>query len=112
MASVEECEAALRDLAEVLRAVDADLRKQHAVERTLSCWVSDLKECFTARLGADGLTDIRRGGQHDGQIRLKVSSDDLVALTKGDLSFPAAWATGRVKVDASITDLLRLRSLL
>jgi hypothetical protein len=112
MASVEECEAALHDLAALLHKVDADLREQHTVERTLSCWVSDLKECFTARLGADGLTDIGRGGQHDGQIRLKVTSDDLVALTKGDLSFPIAWATGRVKVDASISDLLRLRTLL
>lgn len=112
MASVEECEAALRDLAAMLHEVDAGLREQHTVERTLSCWVSDLKECFTARLGADGLTDIERGGQHDGQVRLKVSSDDLVALTKGELSFPIAWATGRVKVDASISDLLRLRTLL
>ena len=112
MASVDECEAALRDLAVLLAAVDADKRQQHAVDRTLSCWVSDLKVCFTARLGPAGLTDITRGGQHEGQIRLKVSSDDLVALTKGELGFPAAWATGRVKVDASIGDLLRLRTLL
>jgi hypothetical protein len=112
VASVDECEAALRDLATMLRTVDEDTRQQHAVDRTLSCWVSDLKEVFTGRLGADGLTDVRRGGPHEGQVRLRVSSDDLVALTKGDLSFPVAWATGRVKVDASIGDLLRLRSLL
>ena len=112
MASVEECEAALRELAAMLATVDADKRQQHAVDRTLSCWITDLKECFTARLGAEGLTELRRGGQHDGQVRLKVSSDDLVALTKGELSFPIAWATGRVKVDASIGDLLRLRTLL
>ena len=112
MASVDECESALRELATMLRAVDHDTRQQHAVDRTLSCWVSDLKEVFTGRLGADGLTDLRRGGQHEGQVRLRVNSDDLVALTKGDLSFPVAWATGRVKVDASIGDLLRLRSLL
>lgn len=112
MASVEECEAALRDLAAMLASVDADKRQQHTVERTLSCWVSDLKECFTARLGPEGLTDISRGGTHEGQVRLKVTSDDLVALTKGELSFPTAWATGRVKVDASIGDLLRLRTLL
>ncbi|HVF05850.1 MAG TPA: alkyl sulfatase [Frankiaceae bacterium] len=112
MASVEECEAALGDLAALLAGVDADKRQQHTVDRTLSCWITDLKECFTARLGAEGLTAIQRGGQHDGQVRLKVSSDDLVALTKRELSFPVAWATGRVKVDASIGDLLRLRSLL
>lgn len=112
MASVEECEAALHDLAARLRSVDAETREQHVVDRTLSAWISDLKECFTGRLGADGLTDIRRGGQHDGQVRLKLKSDDLIALTKGELSFPVAWASGRVKVDASITDLLRLRTLL
>jgi hypothetical protein len=112
MASVEECEAALHGLASMLHAVDPDTREQHAVDRTVSLWISDLKECFTGRLGADGLTDITRGGQHDGQIRLKASSDDVIALTKGELSFPVAWATGRVKVDASITDLLRLRTLL
>lgn len=112
MASVDECEATLRDLAAMLHKVDGELRRQHAVDRTISCWVSDLKECFTARIGPDGLTEIERGGQHDGQVRIKVSSDDLVALSKGELSFPIAWATGRVKVDASISDLLRLRSLL
>jgi hypothetical protein len=112
VATVEECEAALHDLAAMLRGVDKDTRDQHVVDRTLSAWISDLKECFTGRLGADGLTDITRGGQHDGQIRLKLKSDDLVALTKGELSFPVAWASGRVKVDASISDLLRLRTLL
>jgi hypothetical protein len=112
MASVEECEAALHDLAGMLRGIDATTREQHAVERTLTLWVSDLKEVFTARLGSDGLTGITRGGQHDGQVRLRVSSDDLLALTRGELSFPVAWATGRVKIDASITDLLRLRALL
>ena len=112
MATVEECEAALHDVAARLRGVDQDTRDQHVVDRTLSAWISDLKEVFTGRLGADGLTDITRGGQHDGQIRLKLKSDDLVALTKGELTFPVAWATGRVKVDASIADLLRLRTLL
>lgn len=112
MASVAECEAALHDLAARLHAVDAEMREQHAVDRTVSLWISDLKETFSGRLGASGLTDISRGGQHDGQVRVRVSSDDLIALTKGELSFPVAWATGRVKVDASIADLLRLRSLL
>lgn len=112
MATVEECEAALHDLAARLGAVDAETRRERVVDRTLSCWISDLKECFTGRLGADGLTDIARSDQPDGQVRLKVTSDDLIALTQGELSFPVAWATGRVKVDASISDLLKLRSLL
>lgn len=112
MATVEECEDALRDLAQRLHSVDEKTREQHAVDRTVSLWISDLKETFSARLGAAGLTDIVRGGDHDGQVRLKATSDDLLALVRGELSFPVAWATGKVKIDASIADLLRLRALL
>ena len=112
MATAEECAEALHDLAARLRSVDEELRQQHAVDRTLTLWVSDLKEVFRGRLGADGLTDIARGGQHDGQVRLKLTSNDLIALTKGELGFATAWATGRLKMDASISDLLRLRALL
>jgi putative sterol carrier protein len=46
------------------------------------------------------------------QVRLAASSDDLVALVSGDLTPPVAWATGRLTVEASVLDLLRLRSLL
>ncbi|KDN82466.1 hypothetical protein KCH_57590 [Kitasatospora cheerisanensis KCTC 2395] len=45
-------------------------------------------------------------------IRLTTTGDDLVALVDGRLPFPTAWATGRLKLDASFLDLLRLRSLL
>ena len=40
------------------------------------------------------------------------SSDDLVALTEGDLNFGQAWLAGRVKVEAGVRDLLKLRSML
>jgi hypothetical protein len=35
-----------------------------------------------------------------------------VALVGGDLNFAAAWASGRVKLEAGIRDLLHLRKLL
>jgi hypothetical protein len=35
-----------------------------------------------------------------------------VALTEGDLSFGQAWLAGRVKVEAGVRDLLKLRSML
>jgi hypothetical protein len=38
-----------------------------------------------------------------------MTSDDLIALTEKRLSFPHAWATGRVHLDASFRALLRLR---
>ena len=45
-------------------------------------------------------------------IILRVGSDDLVDLVEGRISFLSAFTSGKVKVDASIVDLLRLRSLL
>ena len=45
-------------------------------------------------------------------VRLVMTSDDLVAMTNGELKFAHAWATGRVRLDASIRDLLRLRTMM
>ena len=115
MATVQECERALRELAERLAAVDPELRARHVVSRTLACRVPDLEVVFLARLTDDGIEELRcSDGEHtDGaQVRLTAGSDDLVALAGGELSPPVAWATGRLKVQASPLDLLKLRALL
>ena len=62
------------------------------------------------RGGADSLLVLT--GVTDRQVRLAATSDDLVALVAGALTPPAAWATGRLTVEASVLDLLRLRALL
>jgi hypothetical protein len=41
-----------------------------------------------------------------------MNSDDLIELTDKRLHFSHAWATGRLHLDASLRDLLRLRGLL
>jgi hypothetical protein len=114
MATVEECESALQDLAKRLEATDPETRSRHLIDRTLACTLTDLRVTFLGVLGEDGLRDIRRKTADDepAQLRLKANSDDLMALLDGELSFASAWVSGRIKVDASITDLMRLRSLL
>ena len=112
MATLGDCEAALHSLAARLAEVDGDNRDRLAVERTLACTVTDLGTTFRGRLGAGGLGDIEVGVSDGAQVKIRVSSDDLIALTTGTLSFPQAWLTGRVKVNAAIGDLLLLRSLL
>ena len=88
------------------------MRGKYVVDRSISCYLSDLDTAFSARLTHDGLEDVSTGAQSNAQIRLTTTSDDFIALTEGKLAFPLAWATGRVRVDASVMDLLRLRSLL
>ena len=115
MASVEECDRAVSELAARLGEVDPQLRTRYAAAPTFRCRVSDLKVAFVGRLSEDGELVVRRvDAQHRGdeQVTLTVSSDDLVALAEGRLAVPAAYATGRLKVDANVLDLLRLRSLL
>ncbi|MCW2616637.1 MAG: hypothetical protein JWN08_3631 [Frankiales bacterium] len=115
MASLPECEQALESLAERLADVPAHVRGKYVVSRTLACRVPDLDVVFLARLGDDGLEELRYepgSGTAGAQVRLAAQSDDLLALIAGELSPPAAWATGRLKVEASVLDLLKLRTLL
>ena len=115
MASVEDCERAIQALAAKFADVDPDLRARHVVTRTLACRVPDLDVVFLARLCDEGLEELRcyDGNDTDGaQVRIAADSDDLLAMVDGQLSPPMAWATGRLKVQASPMDLLKLRALL
>jgi hypothetical protein len=112
VASLDDCAKALQDLSDRIASVDADSRHKHAIDRSVSVEVSDLATTFTGRLDGDGLHDIITDATKRAQIRLTTSSDDLVAVTSGSLSFASAWSSGRLKVDANPLDLLRLRSLL
>ena len=116
MASLQECEAALRELAARVAAVDPELRRRHAVERTVSCRVPDLAVVFQVRLTDGSVVDLRCRDEQEtaaqADVRLAASSADLFALVSGAPPPPTAWATGRRPVEASVLDLLRLRSLL
>lgn len=112
MASLEECHAALERLAGRLATVDDDERQRHAFDRSLSCLVPDLNVTFSGALSDGHITDITTEHAPKAQIRLTARSDDLLALTDGDLDFGKAWLSGRVKVEAGVRDLLKLRSML
>lgn len=110
MATVEACEQALAELADRL-AANESAQGQVSFDRTLSCTIRDLHVTFAGRLKGGQLVDIRRSPSKDAQVRLSMTSDDLVALVAGQLKMTSAWATGRVKIDASIRDMMRLRSI-
>lgn len=112
MATMDECRAALQRLAGKLREVDDEDRKRHAFDRSLSCRVPDLDITFHGRLEDGHITGITTDESPKAQIRLTVDSDDLVAMTDGHLNFGQAWVTGKVKVEAGVRDLLKLRSML
>lgn len=112
MASEAECDAGLRALADSLAAVDPDVRRRFVVDRVISCRVPDLGVTWSAHLTDEGLVDLAVDADRKAQVRLTVGSDDLIALIEGRLAVPTAVATGRIRVQASPFDLLRLSSLL
>lgn len=114
-AQVARCGAALESLVAQLAEVPADVRSKYVLDRTVSCRVQDLGVTWSARLcddGIVGLTTAEQDGSGKAQVRLTVSSDDLLALVAGTQSLPAALATGKVRVQASPLDMLRLTNLI
>ncbi|MFD9489567.1 SCP2 sterol-binding domain-containing protein [Streptomyces sp. NPDC059991] len=115
MATMEECRAALDVLSGTLAGANGDVRAAAALDRSLSCHITDLDRTFTGRL-RDGRVEVER--TLDGppaeraQIRLAMKGDDLVAMVAGELNFARAWTSGRVRLEAGFRDLLRLRTLL
>lgn len=110
MATAEQCEAALHTLGQQMAANESAGRRA-SFDRRLSCTIRDLGVVFTGHLTGGRLLDIGQAEHADGQVRLDLSSDDLLGLVEGRLTVPAAWASGRLKIDASIMDLVRLKSI-
>lgn len=112
MASEDQCRAAIETLVERLAAVDGDLKRDKVPNRTIGCTLLDLDVTYVGELKDGELVNVRReSGMAKPQLRLILNSDDLIDLTEGRLNFAHAWATGRVRLDASLRDLFKLRSL-
>lgn len=112
VATEEECRTALKAIAQRLDALDEETRRKHLVERYITCHVTDLGVDIAMLLHTGGLDFADDRDPSATQVRIELPSDDLVALTDGRLPFTQAWLGGRAKIEASVTDLLRLRHLL
>lgn len=115
MATIEECRTALDKLSDNLAGADGDVRSAAALDRSLSCRITDLDITFAGRLkdGRIEVQDTYPGPPREkAEIRLTMTGEDLVAMVDGDLNFAKAWGSGRVKLEAGLRDLFRLRNLL
>jgi hypothetical protein len=114
MATAEECRKALETLLGRIGEMDPADRAANFPERTMSCRVPDLGLLFVTRIGPDGAAPVEEAapGTAPAQVKFTANSDDLVAIAGDPGSFARAWLTGRLKVEASVFDLLRLRKFL
>lgn len=114
MASAEECREALQKLTGRLTEMSPGDRASYFGNRSMSCEVTDLGVTFVTRFNdhsADPVTEARPGDP-PADIRLAANSDDVLHLSESPANIARMWVAGKVKVHASMRDLLALRKLL
>lgn len=113
MATAEECRVALENLTARIADMDAKDRAAHLLDRTMSCRVPDLGVTFVTRLRPEGADPVVQAanGAPPAQVRFTADSDVVVAVAADPATFLRAWLTGKLRVQGSPLDLLRLRKL-
>ena len=113
MKSAEECREALQKLAGRLAELNPDDRDEYVGNRSISVTIPDLGVTYATNLGTgdDPVREVAPGDP-PADIRLTANSDEVVSLAESPMNIARAWMAGRVKIEASMRDLFRLRKLL
>ena len=113
MNSAEECREALQKLAGRLSELSPADREQYFGNRSISVTIPDLGVAYATNLGA-GDEPVREiaPGDPPADIRMTANSDEVVALAQQPMNIARSWMTGKIKIEASMKDLFRLRRLL
>ena len=116
MATKREVERKLRELIKRLDQADGDVRGSLADAlpdpRVVEVTVPDLEATYWTELRGGRMGPLRTGPPpEDAEIRVHVPSDVLIELVDGHRSLFSSYLGGKVKIEASFGDLLRLRKL-
>jgi predicted lipid carrier protein YhbT len=98
-------------LDEVDDSVRADLARALPHPKMIQIDVTDLEVSFWTELAEGRMGELEEGRAEAVDIRMRAKSDDLVAMIDGELGLMSSFLSGRVRVDASLSDLLALRKL-
>ncbi len=94
---IEADEELKKDLMELVRKVSIDTTDN---------------EGFGFILDKGEILDFKRGIIEDSEITIRATTDDFKLLFTGELKPMKAWATKRLKFDASIEDVMRVKKLI
>ncbi len=90
-------------------AEDEKIKKElEGVTRSVNIDVID-KEGFSFVLDNGDIKDFKHGILDETDINVTATEEDFVALFKGELKPMRAWATKRLKIKASLEDILKVR---
>jgi hypothetical protein len=115
LATKGEVEAKLRELIARLNRADTDVRGSLAdalpERRLVEVVVTDLDAAYWTEMTGGRMGKLHRGAATSPDIRIRAASDPLISLIDGKTSLFSSYLGGQVKVEASFTDLMRLRKL-
>ena len=113
MATAQECQEALQKLAGRLAELSQAEREEFFANRSMSVTIPDLGVTYVTRLGS-GDDPVREAAPDEppADIRLTANSDEVLSLAQSPMNIGRSWVAGRVKIEASMKDLFRLRRLL
>ena len=112
MATVAEVESVLDQMLSRLGQVDSGTRAMLPSRRVIEAACPDLGLVRHAEWRDGDLVLLEEPPRRRADIRVSIHSDDLMAISEGRMSFSRAFTANRVRIDASMTDLLRLRAVL
>jgi predicted lipid carrier protein YhbT len=115
VATKRQVETKLRELIRRLEGagdgVHANLAKALPEARTIRIDVTDLDTTYWTQLSEGRMGPLHQGEPDHADIRMRASSDDLVAMVDGEVGLMKSYLSGRVRIDASFSDILALRRL-
>ncbi|MFP4184906.1 MAG: SCP2 sterol-binding domain-containing protein [Thermoplasmata archaeon] len=112
--SVEEEKEVLEDM---LRKFEKKVEEDESLEDKMEGFQRDIQVDFDSgnqyNLSIDGveLSDIEDGPVKDADIVLSSSAETLRDLLEGEIGAMQAYASNKIKVDASLTDMLKFKKL-
>jgi hypothetical protein len=113
MASAQECQEALQKLVARLSELNPSDRENYFGDRSISVTIPDIGVTYVTNLGsADAPVREAAPGEPPADMRLTADSDEVLSLAQTPMNIARAWVSGRVKIEASVKDLFRLRRLL
>ena len=115
MSTKKEIRAKLQEMVDRLDQAGDDAKNNLAKAipnpKMIQIDVTDLDVSYWTELADGQMGKLREGEADHVDIRLRASSDDLVKMINGELGLLSSYLSGRIRIEASLSDLLALRKL-
>jgi predicted lipid carrier protein YhbT len=116
VATKKQVEAKLRELIRRLEDAGGSAQGQLAEAlpnaRVIQIEVPDLDARYWTELAHGRLGTLRTGASDGWDMRVTADADDLIAMIDGNRNLLTSYLTGRIRMQASATDLMALRKLM